>query len=288
MSEHSIVVTQSLLVMSLSNKAAVSMDAQEYDMAHQSLTGALISTKRCLQLLPPAETQGAMRNQNTRAKVSLMFFCSFRPTLEIEVAGYIDASRRATVNGRNQHETNATRRQDVNQQDLHRHRRNVIANSDDFFLFRNPMRIDIPRSEQQLLSSTTPPIMQNCIEIVSVAVIYNLALCQHLFAIDNEFSMADRSSLLQRAITLYNQAACLLASTGNGDRTTTLTLALWNNLGHAYSALLCPEKARLCFGQLAVAIANYAPEEESEDLDTTGFVSNVMSLALTCNTAVAA
>jgi hypothetical protein len=51
MSESCIAVTQSLLVTSLSNKAAVQIQAGDYHhTAHQSLSNALVTAKHCLQL----------------------------------------------------------------------------------------------------------------------------------------------------------------------------------------------------------------------------------------------
>jgi tetratricopeptide (TPR) repeat protein len=242
------IFTQNLLVAALNNKAAVHIKAGDYLAAHQSLSEALVETRDCVQLQQGAEMHCS--------ELNVIDLCSFRANGETE---------------------DRTAVQQQQQQD----------SCEALFIFRRPLHVNVQRIEQQLSTSLNT---QTFIDILGFATVYNLALCQHLRAVscsnNDSSSSSNPIGNLHRAVALYNHAARLFRSyADDGSSHNIFFIAVSNNLGHAYSALYCPEKASRCFRQLANAISNYSDEDEELDV---GFVSNALSLVMASSTAAAA
>jgi tetratricopeptide (TPR) repeat protein len=94
---------------------------------------------------------------------------------------------------------------------------------------------------------------------LTAVVLYNMALCYHLRATQQQGSSNDR--FMRKSIRLYNLALELLQ--GNPDSwprssDALVCLAVLNNLGHAYQHFNEVEKAQSCFDQL-VSVLHSSP-----------------------------
>lgn len=100
---------------------------------------------------------------------------------------------------------------------------------------------------------------------LTAVVLYNMALCYHLRATQQQGSSNDR--FVRKAIRLYNLALELLQ--GNPDSRprssdALVCLAVLNNLGHAYQHFNEVEKAQSCFDQL-VSVLQSSPVAATYD-----------------------
>jgi hypothetical protein len=140
-----------------------------------------------------------------------------------------------------------------------------------YFLYKNPVQVFAK-------VSASPSV----VEILTYAIVYNLALCHHLEAISKPSDEKDNTMNLQRAIVFYNHAQRLNLR----QKLDILhSLAISNNLGHAHHFLHNEPTAQLCFLRLLNAIV-YLSESGQEGhqilakngfcLD--GFLTNVVYL----------
>jgi hypothetical protein len=144
---------------------------------------------------------------------------------------------------------------------------------DHWFLYEDPVSVKAERA----LSS------QKCVEILSYSIVYNLGLCHHLKALYEDASTIN-TALLQRAVTFYNHAQKLmLAHDMDMDMDMLHTLAIANNLGHAYHFLHNEPTAKVCFQRLLNAIMCISESGQegrriltSRELCFDGFLTNVM------------
>jgi tetratricopeptide (TPR) repeat protein len=97
-------------------------------------------------------------------------------------------------------------------------------------------------------------------------VLYNMALCYHLRATQQQGSSNDR--FMRKAIRLYNLALELLEGNSASSRPRSsdalVCLAVLNNLGHAYQYFNEVEKAQYCFDQL-VSVLQSSPVAAAYD-----------------------
>jgi hypothetical protein len=142
---------------------------------------------------------------------------------------------------------------------------------DECFLYKHPVQV--------CNSSDTS---DEHVEILSYSIVYNLALCHHLRAMSETSSIHE--GYLKGAIFLYKHAQTLLM-----NQSTKLdmlhTLAIVNNMGHAYHLLHNEHTAKLCFQRLLQAIMGLSENDQSDPrvrtrnrLPLDGFLSNIMSL----------
>ena len=125
------------------------------------------------------------------------------------------------------------------------------------------------------------------IEYLSYAIIFNLALAQHL-----NFMESKSENSLRKAISLYEFAQRLLVLQ-NLEVSALHPMAILNNLGHAHDCLRNVSKAHMCFKQLLMAIMYVTESGEScaalvGDLTLDGFFRNALPLVGTICTAPAA
>jgi tetratricopeptide (TPR) repeat protein len=101
---------------------------------------------------------------------------------------------------------------------------------------------------------------------LTAVVLYNMALCYHLRATQQQGSSNDR--FMRKAIRLYNLALELLqgnpASGGVRSCDALVCLAVLNNLGHAYQHFNEVENAQSCFDQL-VSVLQSGPVAAAYD-----------------------
>jgi hypothetical protein len=149
--------------------------------------------------------------------------------------------------------------------------RNKNIECDDWFLYEDPVCV---KAENALSS-------QKCVEILSYSIIYNLGLCHHLEALYEDASTIN-TGILQRAVTFYNHAQKLLLA-HDMDMDMLHTLAIANNLGHAYHFLHNEPTAKVCFQRLLNAIMYISESGQegrrilaSHELCFDGFLTNVM------------
>jgi hypothetical protein len=154
--------------------------------------------------------------------------------------------------------------------------RNSSLCLDEFFLYKHPVQV----------FTTSDDTPDELVEVVlSYAIIYNLALCHHLRAI-SENTPSIHEGIVKRAIALYKHAQKLLTS--HSTKLDVLhTLAILNNLGHAYHLLHKEATAKVCFWRLLKAIMRISDNDQSHPrlqtrnrLPLAGFLSNVMSLLM--------
>ncbi len=133
---------------------------------------------------------------------------------------------------------------------LNDRRHGVLADGEEFFIYSRP--ISIPR--------TLPVDYQETRAIVSISILFNLALAQHVYAIElcPHIHGSERQELTRRALKLYRLAFHLQYS-HNEDVTAfgllprpsnMLLLALMNNSGHTYHMLGESEGSSACFQHL--------------------------------------
>jgi hypothetical protein len=134
-------------------------------------------------------------------------------------------------------------------------------------VFRDPIHIRgaVPTSE-----------LERC-EVISYAILYNLALTHHLESIDEPNQVLQRS-LLHKSLALYEHAHHMLMKQ-DIDAPFLHTMALASNLGHTNHMLGDEERENLCFEYLLSTIlylVYYGEAEQINELD--GFLTNIMPL----------
>jgi hypothetical protein len=162
--------------------------------------------------------------------------------------------------------------------------RNSSLYLDKCFLYKHPVQV----------FTNSDDTSDELVEVVlSYAIIYNLALCHHLRAISENSSSIHEGSV-KRAIALYKHAQKLLMSPSM-KLDVLHTLAIVNNLGHAYHLLHKETTAKLCFRRLLKAIMVISENDQSHPrlqarnrLPLDGFLSNVMSLLMVSSSAAPA
>jgi hypothetical protein len=125
-------------------------------------------------------------------------------------------------------------------------------------------------------------------ELVSYAILYNLALVHHLKAVKESSSGRAQTLLLTRAMSLYEHAHHILI---NQDVDVSLmhTMAIASNLGHVHHMLGDEQKARLCFQHLLSTIIYIVDCGDAVRIDAfDGFFTNVMPLLSAASSAAAA
>jgi tetratricopeptide (TPR) repeat protein len=154
------------------------------------------------------------------------------------------------------------------------------------FLYKHPVQV--------FSNSSDTSDDEHHVEVISYAIVYNLALCHHLRAISENSSsitICEQGSYLKRAIALYKHALKLLMSPHNRKLDMLHTLAIVNNLGHAYHLLHNEATAKRCFQRLLQAIMGLLSENDDQSdltrddrtrnhLPLDGFLSNIMSLVM--------
>lgn len=119
------------------------------------------------------------------------------------------------------------------------------------------------------------------LQVVSFCIIYNLALCRHLCALetaDQEYGQ----SFLKQSVQLYMHAQRLLATCNLG---VLYGLVLVNNLGHAHCCMQDTTSARLYYDALFKAVVCVKSAQRTvtqEDQQTAslmeGFLTNIFSM----------
>ena len=122
------------------------------------------------------------------------------------------------------------------------------TSSDPDFVYRHP--ISIPTSDFHDLL----PLECDCKIIISVSIIFNLALAHHLRAIEEVTSPSNQQEL-SRAMRLYELAYKLQAHGDTGAGISTLyIMSTLNNLGQIHKALNESDTACKCFENLLSAM----------------------------------
>jgi hypothetical protein len=101
---------------------------------------------------------------------------------------------------------------------------------------------------------------------------FNLALVHHWRGV--HFGI---SSLLPKALVLYEMSFSLIQNGGATFDTQHLTLALLNNMGHIYHELMQYTDSRRCFKNLKEILTARATSA-SDGPDVQGFLMNIMFL----------
>jgi hypothetical protein len=120
-------------------------------------------------------------------------------------------------------------------------------------------------------------------EHFSYVVVYNLALAHHLMATTTHITRRTSRILLQRCLSLYENAHYVLMRSPDMDVSVLHSLAIWTNLGHVHDVLGQGEKSELCYRHLLSTIFYIVDSERGVDsvgdaIPIDGFFSNVMSL----------
>ena len=120
--------------------------------------------------------------------------------------------------------------------------------SDTDFVYRHP--ISIPSSQFHALI----PDENDCKVVISLSIIFNLALAHHLRAIE-EVDASSNHQELSRAMRLYELAYKLQAHGDTGSGISTLyIMSTLNNLGQIHKALNEADTASKCFENLLSAM----------------------------------
>jgi hypothetical protein len=150
----------------------------------------------------------------------------------------------------------------------------VTTATDEYFLCIEPIKVFAE------VAATSPCIL----DILSYAILYNLALCHHLKAISTPPFTTDDTPNLQRAITFYNHAQQLLVKFHH-NMDVFHSLAISNNLGHAHHFLHNEPTAQLCFQRLLnviMYISESGPDGQTfvanHEFCFEGFLTNVMHM----------
>jgi hypothetical protein len=128
---------------------------------------------------------------------------------------------------------------------------------------------------------------------LSVALMFNLALCHHLLALRAPSSSKDDGNTFARAISFY-ELAYEVQMQEAVELSVECTMAIVNNLGHAHQLLGNEGKAAKCFSHLLstlLFVQSYDDENDKMDVSsssTEGFVRNVSHLILSKKVAAAA
>ena len=134
-------------------------------------------------------------------------------------------------------------------------------------------------------------------DLVSYAILYNLALAHHLLAIQVLSSSESRQGqvqivdLLHKAMTLYEHSHHILMNHQSNEADFQLIhpMAIANNLGHAYEMLGDRNNTRLCFDHLLSTILYAVDCGEGQDINALdGFFKNVMPLVMKSTSSPAA
>ena len=154
--------------------------------------------------------------------------------------------------------------------------------SEDFFVYRHPIRIEHNPNEIPELGHTTSAFL-------SFAVIFNMAICYHLQAsCCKEEDTEERHFLLEKSKHLYELGYRLLRSE-DFSFSIRISLALTNNLGQVLKNLQEHQKADLCFERLlstVMFLMDCGADDELYEID--GFIRNTLYLVLQKSAASAA
>jgi tetratricopeptide (TPR) repeat protein len=149
------------------------------------------------------------------------------------------------------------------------------------FVFTRPIFI----SEESSVKETSSSYFVE----LSFMMLYNLALCHHLYALSSSSDDEDTETTLQKALSLYELAYRVL-STEDTDATVLHQMVIVNNLGHVHAQLQNVECSRQCFENLLSTIMLVKDCGEADSVqDMDGFLSNTLALMNTgCQFAAAA
>lgn len=149
------------------------------------------------------------------------------------------------------------------------------------FVFRNPMFV---------IDGSIQPTTFRYYVVLSFVLLYNLALCHHLSALDviNSNDANRKRHLLIRSLSLY-ELAYTVQMTEELELAVLQTMALVNNLGQIHLALGAAQKSQQCMEHLLSTIMFVNDcGEQSNIQEMEGFVANVMPLIAKSDAAPAA
>jgi hypothetical protein len=138
----------------------------------------------------------------------------------------------------------------------------------------------------------TPELVDTgCCEVLSYAVMYNLALAYHLRGMEEHGNSSLRDRCLSTSAALYEHAHQLLETHAEELELSILhEMAIASNLGHIYRFLGRDDRARLCFEHLLSMMLYVVDCGRDGNIAgmMDGFFYNVMPLICSHHTAAAA
>lgn len=146
-------------------------------------------------------------------------------------------------------------------------KRNVQALTDeDLFIFRTPLEIP----------TTTTSFSPSNFSSTSIVLTYNTALAYHL----NGAARAYHPAAMEKALELYGMTLGLVLREKNG-KNVGLTIAILNNMGHAYNAVGKVALARVFFRKilslLMIELAAHREDQFGEQL-LDGLFTNIQNI----------
>lgn len=291
-----------LAAAALNNQATVFLNDGDMSAANQSLSQALVATRHCL--VDIQHFGGLEEREQKQLEISplnLQDICKF---------GQLEATRTTESLGATYKGPYGRRSRSLLAKKTKfskKYGSEVDGDTSSFFVFERPLQVDVEgiKNQLQFSSAINSAISSHyktsivVLEIISFAVVFNLAICHHLQALTCIDARMRRKGL-NAAVGLYNQAQRLylaLPKRRDGGDSCLVMLIISNNLGQAFDDMGVQESSRYYFGQLAAAFASYTSSIDDMplgrrwcflDLDFSGFIANIMSLVLQCHSAAAA
>ena len=126
---------------------------------------------------------------------------------------------------------------------------------EEYFVYRHPVQIPVSENEERSVNDGNPTYRR--FVTISIAIVFNLALCNHLSALMS-MNHNDSKSMLQKAAKLYECCLQLRRACPN------LVLASVNNLGQIHRLLDQVERSDECFRHLLACLVYLVDRQQGQ------------------------